>query len=442
MRRRVLILLVLAAVAAGGVAVWRRGHGGERWYTGFVEGEERVLRERGLRPRARGRLRRGRPRAGGRGRRAPRRGRHRRARAASKRQEIGVLDAQIRRSEEQVALAERTWTHDVAARARGGGARRRPRRELAASDYERAARPRASSDVASLQTPRRARSEPRRRRGERRSTQQRELLAAPRRDGGRDRASRSASSRCCGSSSTLSRAPARRARGRAREVRRSARPRRRPSCRRSSLWPGELAQPGTPLLSVLDPRDKYVQIYVPVGRPRTACASGRRVAIELDSEPGQRVPGEVGFVADQANFTPEKIETRSDRLGAGLPREGADPRGRRALPARHRGQRVPARRRRGAQPPSSGGRVPQCGERSGERALPLAVRLRSSGSASASGARSRASTSRSTARSWSAWSGPTARARRRCCARSPGCSKSRPRRRTCSAATCAATCAR
>jgi hypothetical protein len=27
------------------------------------------------------------------------------------------------------------------------------------------------------------------------------------------------------------------------------------------------------------------------------------------------VPGEVSFVADSANFTPEKIETRSDRLG-------------------------------------------------------------------------------------------------------------------------------
>jgi hypothetical protein len=27
------------------------------------------------------------------------------------------------------------------------------------------------------------------------------------------------------------------------------------------------------------------------------------------------VPGEVSFVADQASFTPEKIETRADRLG-------------------------------------------------------------------------------------------------------------------------------
>jgi len=80
------------------------------------------------------------------------------------------------------------------------------------------------------------------------------------------------------------------------------------------LWPGELAQPGTPLLSVLDPRDKYVQIYVPVA-DAARVRVGQRVEIELDSQPGKRVPGEVSFVADSANFTPEKIETRSDRMG-------------------------------------------------------------------------------------------------------------------------------
>ena len=80
------------------------------------------------------------------------------------------------------------------------------------------------------------------------------------------------------------------------------------------LSPGELAQPGTPIVSVLDPADKYVQIYVPVG-DAARVKVGTRVEIELDSEPGRRVPGEVSFVADQANFTPEKIETRNDRLG-------------------------------------------------------------------------------------------------------------------------------
>jgi HlyD family secretion protein len=80
------------------------------------------------------------------------------------------------------------------------------------------------------------------------------------------------------------------------------------------VWPGELAQPGAPVLSVLDPRDKYVQVYVPVADVGRFTV-GRKVAIELDSQPGTRTPGEVSFVADQATFTPEKIETRDDRLG-------------------------------------------------------------------------------------------------------------------------------
>jgi multidrug resistance efflux pump len=80
------------------------------------------------------------------------------------------------------------------------------------------------------------------------------------------------------------------------------------------LWPGELAQPGAAVLSVLDPRDKYVQIYVPA-EDLARVRPGRRVEIELDSAPGRRVPGEISFVADQASFTPEKIETRADRLG-------------------------------------------------------------------------------------------------------------------------------
>lgn len=78
-------------------------------------------------------------------------------------------------------------------------------------------------------------------------------------------------------------------------------------------WPGELAQAGTAVVSVLDPRDKYVQIYIPV--PRLAEAPvGRRVEIELDGLQGRRFPGEISFVADEASFTPEKIETREDRV--------------------------------------------------------------------------------------------------------------------------------
>jgi HlyD family secretion protein len=80
------------------------------------------------------------------------------------------------------------------------------------------------------------------------------------------------------------------------------------------VWPGELAQPGSAIAAVLDPEDKYVQIYLPASDV-TRIAMGTRVTIELDGAPGRRVPGEVSFIADRATFTPEKIESRGDRLG-------------------------------------------------------------------------------------------------------------------------------
>jgi hypothetical protein len=43
------------------------------------------------------------------------------------------------------------------------------------------------------------------------------------------------------------------------------------------IWPGELAQPGTAIASVLDPSDKYVQVYVPSPTSAaSASASGSR----------------------------------------------------------------------------------------------------------------------------------------------------------------------
>jgi HlyD family secretion protein len=306
MRRRVLIALALAALAAGAVAVWRRGHGGERWYTGFVEGEERVLRSE-----VSGRVLEvafgeGDPVAAGAvvarvdaaevG-----------ARVASKRQELGVLDAEIRRQEAQVTLAERTWTHDVAA-GRAAVARAAADAGLAAKDYERA-RGLRERDVASLQTldTQRSRHEAaasaleRERELLRRAEAREGEIAVARRQLEVLREQRTLAERQLGELEVqLAK----------HEIRAPAVP---TVVQTQLLWPGELAQPGTPVLAVLDPRDKYVQIYVPVAE-LPLVRVGRAVAIELDSAPGRRVPGEISFVADEANFTPEKIETRDDRM--------------------------------------------------------------------------------------------------------------------------------
>jgi multidrug resistance efflux pump len=307
MRRRLAAAALLAVAAAAGAALWLRAGGDERWYTGVVEGEERVLRSevagRALEVRfAEGdavpsgavvaRLDAG----------------DISARAASKRQEIAVMDAEIRRQEAQVTLAEQTWTHDVAA-ARAEASRAEAEAGLAGREEARQ-RELASRSAASAQRLDEASS----RRAQTASALQRarELLhRAEAEEGQIDLARRQLE-------------VLREQRGLAErqlaelevelakhEIRAPAVP---TVVQTQLLWPGELAQPGTPVLSVLDPRDKYVQIYVPVADV-AAVHVGRRVEIELDSAPGRRVAGEVSFVADRANFTPEKIETRSDRLG-------------------------------------------------------------------------------------------------------------------------------
>jgi len=305
-RRRIVPALALAALAVAAV-LWLRRGSGELHYTGFVEGEERVLRSE-----VSGRVIEVAFREGD---AVPADAVVARlddaeigSRIATKQQELSVLEAQIARQQEQVALSEATWQRDVSG---SEAALRQAQAEsrLAERTHERQLHLRESG-VSSPQQLDEARSK-------------------------RD-ATRSAVD---AASEALARARAmqgeialakqqlevlRRQLDQARaqlaelEVLHAKYFVHAPSVatvvQTQLLWPGELAQPGTPLLSVLDPRDKYVQIYVPVA-DAARVRVGQRVEIELDSQPGKRVPGEVSFVADSANFTPEKIETRSDRMG-------------------------------------------------------------------------------------------------------------------------------
>lgn len=307
MKRRVPLIVALLLAVVGG-AVWLARRDGEAiHYTGSVEGEERILRSE-----VSGRVlevafAEGEPvSAGAVVARLDDLGI--RAQIAAKEQEIAALGAEMLRQEEQVLLVERTWPQDMRARqaevrqaaaaadlaersfrrerdlvSTGASTQQlldqaRSEREQATSMHERAhdLLGRAEAEKATIEVARRE-LEVRR--------QRRELAAAE-----------LAELRVTHGKYTI-RAP---------DV---------PTVVQTRfVWPGELAQPGTPILSVLDPRDKYVQVYVPVvdaGR----LSVGQSVAIELDSTPGRRVRGEISFIADQANFTPEKIETRADRLG-------------------------------------------------------------------------------------------------------------------------------
>jgi HlyD family secretion protein len=306
MRRRIVIVVALRAVVTA-AAWWLRRSGSELFYTGFVEGEERVVRSE-----VAGRVL---EIAFAEGDAVPANAVIARidasdtaAKVASKRQEQSVMDAQIRRQEEQVSLSERTWTHDVSA-SRAEVARAEAEAGLAVREYARQSEL-AQQNVASVQ--RLDESRAKRDQSQSALARARELQAKAEAEEGNIAMAKRQLDVLREQRGLAERQLAELEVDLAKfEIRAPATP---TVVQSQLLWPGELAQPGTPVLAVLDPRDKYVQIYVPVA-DADKVRVGARVENELDSAPGRRVPGEVSFVADQANFTPEKIETRSDRMG-------------------------------------------------------------------------------------------------------------------------------
>ena len=77
--------------------------------------------------------------------------------------------------------------------------------------------------------------------------------------------------------------------------------------------PGETAAPGAPILTLMDPEDRWVRIYVREDRIG-ALRLGQEAAISSDTYPERSYPGEVSFVASEAEFTPKNVQTREERV--------------------------------------------------------------------------------------------------------------------------------
>jgi HlyD family secretion protein len=306
MPRRIVVVVAVAVVVLL-AAWWLRRDRTPAHFTGFVEGEERILRSevagRVLEvPYAEGaavppgdvvaRLD----------------AREIETRIASKQRELQVQDADIRTQEDRIALLVETWQRDVLTR------RAELNQAQSAADVAERSFAREADLVATGASTAQLLDDARARRDQARAALERarEMLARTQAEEGNVTVARQ----------TLAGMRERRELMLAQlaelEVTRSKYVIRAPDTatvvQTQLIWPGELAQPGTAVVAVLDPTDKYVQVYVPVSEV-DRFRVGRRVEVELDSEPGRRFAGEVSFVADQANFTPEKIETRSDRLG-------------------------------------------------------------------------------------------------------------------------------
>lgn len=77
--------------------------------------------------------------------------------------------------------------------------------------------------------------------------------------------------------------------------------------------PGETIAPGAPVLTLMNPDDRWVRIYVPenrIGQVRL----GAKAAITSDSFAGKTYGGEVVFIASAAEFTPKTVQTSEERV--------------------------------------------------------------------------------------------------------------------------------
>jgi membrane fusion protein YbhG len=77
--------------------------------------------------------------------------------------------------------------------------------------------------------------------------------------------------------------------------------------------PGEIVPAGSPVLTLIDPADRWVRIYVKEDRVG-AVRLGSRAAITSDTYPGKTYPGEVAFIASEAEFTPKNVQTAEERV--------------------------------------------------------------------------------------------------------------------------------
>jgi HlyD family secretion protein len=77
--------------------------------------------------------------------------------------------------------------------------------------------------------------------------------------------------------------------------------------------PGEVVGAGAVVLTLQDPNDRWVRIFVPenrVGRLQL----GQSAVISADAYPDERYRGEITFIADEAEFTPRNVQTTEERV--------------------------------------------------------------------------------------------------------------------------------
>jgi HlyD family secretion protein len=77
--------------------------------------------------------------------------------------------------------------------------------------------------------------------------------------------------------------------------------------------PGEAVAAGAPVVTIMNPADRWVRIYVredAIGR----VSVGQSAAIRSDSDRARTFTGRVTFIASEAEFTPRNVQTAEERV--------------------------------------------------------------------------------------------------------------------------------
>ena len=78
------------------------------------------------------------------------------------------------------------------------------------------------------------------------------------------------------------------------------------------LEPGEMVGPGSRVLTLLDPLDAYMTVFIPT-REVAQLRIGAEARLKLDAASPLVAPARVAFIAADAQFTPRTVETASER---------------------------------------------------------------------------------------------------------------------------------
>ena len=82
---------------------------------------------------------------------------------------------------------------------------------------------------------------------------------------------------------------------------------------RKNLEAGETANPGVPIVTILDTQNLWLRAFVPetdIGRIRV----GQPATITVDAYPGRGFAGEITEISSEAEFTPKNVQTKKERV--------------------------------------------------------------------------------------------------------------------------------